>query len=234
MAVNLPDSSRDILRRVGIALIAVGLIDIGYMLYCIANHINDLSILGIILLIFGIFLIRGNLRLAGVVTFISAVSATSMVGLLLIFVPFLEPLDLFITQFRLAPWETIGGLAIFLAKSFFLIWIYRQLRSPAVVDARIAAGRSGWPPIVAFIVGAIGVAVLGIAMQSMLHGEHASKAIEIVKSQVGPGYKFHVSSLTIQRSGQTGTTGKSTQLVWANVVAYKPDEILSVPVEFSQ
>ena len=56
-----------ILKRVGAVLLAVGLIDIAVMIYCIANRISYASSFSIFAVVAGIFLLRGSLRAASIV-----------------------------------------------------------------------------------------------------------------------------------------------------------------------
>jgi hypothetical protein len=56
-----------ILRKTGGVLLAVGLIDIAVMIYCIANQISYSSSFNIFAVVAGVFLLLGNLRAAGAV-----------------------------------------------------------------------------------------------------------------------------------------------------------------------
>jgi hypothetical protein len=53
-----------ILRRVGGVLVAVGLVDIAWMIYCIVHGISYRSSLNLFAVIAGVLLLRGSLRTA--------------------------------------------------------------------------------------------------------------------------------------------------------------------------
>ena len=68
MRNDAPASYRAILRRVGLLLIVIGVLDVGYMIYCIVNGESYSSGLNIFAIVAGIFLIRGHLGAVGLVT----------------------------------------------------------------------------------------------------------------------------------------------------------------------
>lgn len=222
MRNDAPASYRAILRRVGVLLIIIGVLDVGYMIYCIRNGESYSSGLNIFAILAGMFLIRGHLGAAGLVTWLSAFFAAALVAVLIL-LPLLQPLDLTLAQLRSDALSMIVWLAGAVVVGFVLIWIYRQLRLPAVVEARVAAGRSGSPPKGAFILGAMLMMTFATALQLTLHGESASKAIKLAEAQVGPGYKLHVTGLYWW-----------ADRVRADVTAYTPNEIKSVEVEWSR
>jgi hypothetical protein len=53
-----------ILRRVGGVLVAIGLVDIAWMIYCIVHGISYRSSLNLFAVIAGVLLLRGSLRTA--------------------------------------------------------------------------------------------------------------------------------------------------------------------------
>ena len=61
-----------ILRRVGWALVIIGALDIGVMVYCIVNGMNYSSSLNVVAVGAGIFLLRGNLGAVRTVSWFSA------------------------------------------------------------------------------------------------------------------------------------------------------------------
>ena len=92
-------SYRSILRRAGLVLVAVGLIDIGWMIYCIVNGISYSSSLNIFAVIAGILLIRGGLRTAGIVRWLATFFVSAFAALVAIF-PFLQPVGLTLAEIR--------------------------------------------------------------------------------------------------------------------------------------
>ncbi len=73
---------RSSLRVVGVTLIVVGILDIGWMIWCVAHRQSYSSRFNIFAVIAGILLIRGGLRTANVVAFFSAFMLSSLVGVL--------------------------------------------------------------------------------------------------------------------------------------------------------
>ncbi len=62
-----PTSHVPILKRIGTVLLAVGLLDIAVMVYCIVNRVSYSSSFNLIAVIAGIFLLRGSVRAASIV-----------------------------------------------------------------------------------------------------------------------------------------------------------------------
>jgi hypothetical protein len=105
------DDYRPSLRIVGIVLIVVGFLDIGWMIYCITNGMSYHSSFNIFAVIAGILLIRGGLRTASVVAFFSALMLSSFIGMLLVF-PLIEPFDLMLDSLRIYPASFCGYLLL--------------------------------------------------------------------------------------------------------------------------
>lgn len=79
-----------ILKRAGVVLLVVGLLDIGVMIYCIANSISYSSSFNIFAVIAGIFLLRGSLRAALVVRWLSMLMLAAFLTLILAW-PLVQP-----------------------------------------------------------------------------------------------------------------------------------------------
>jgi hypothetical protein len=208
------------LRRVGWALIVVGLLDIGFMVYCITNDLNYSSSLNIFAVIAGIFLLRQSMKTASIVSFFAAFMLAGL-GLAAVLFPLLMPFDLLATQFRLNPIgsiSTVVAAVIFLA---FAYWVYRSLTSQSVMEARRAAGVNAKKPMVAFVIGiALAVGLFGV-MVVVTRGPSAENAISKAKEKTGPGYKYYVNSM--HWSGDSGS---------ATVTAYNASELKEVKVKW--
>src|SRR5262245_12056942 len=134
------NESLRVLRRVGWLLIAIGVIDIGIMIYCFINEMDYSSSLNIFAAIAGIFLVRGYLGAARIVTWFSAFMFSALLLSLLIVVPWIQPLDYWMWILRTHLLSAAVYTAFLIAFFVVMFWIYRQLRLPAVVEARAAAG----------------------------------------------------------------------------------------------
>jgi hypothetical protein len=224
------DDYRSSLKVVGIILIIVGLLDIGWMIWCIAHQQGYSSSFNIFAVIAGILLMRGGLRTANVVAFFSAFLLSGLIGALLTF-PFLVPLDLMLAYLRAYPVYFIVSLFFVVCTLVLLGWIYSRLTAPLVKAAiveKYPRYASFWRrPRNGFLVGALLVIVLVLGLGFMLHGASAQRACAEAKLKVGDGYKFWVSSLSMQSSG-----GRSHYS--AVVTAYNQTEIREIPTEWDE
>ncbi len=221
---------RQSLRVVGIVLIVVGFLDIGWMIYCIANGESYSSSFNIFAVIAGILLVRGGLRTARVVAFFSAFMLSSFIGLLLI-LPLIMPLDLLLTHLRVHPASFVSCSLLGVFVLVLLGWIYLRLTAPLITAAFVEKyplkTSFRWRPRNGFFIGALLVIVMVVALGFMLHGASAQRACAEAKLKVGDGYKFCVSSLSMQSSG--GHTH-----VAAVVTAYNQNEIKKVGVRWDE
>lgn len=182
------------LRRVGWALILVGLIDIAVMVYCIVIGQAYSSSFNVFAVIAGIFLLRRNMRVAHWVSYFSAFAlAASVTSLVLI--PLYTPLDLWVTRARLEPLMmtlTTAAIPAFLA---LLAWVYRTLTSEAVMQARSEAGVNAKPPKSAFAIGAALGIGLAVTMAAIPRTDSAELVLRKAQEQTGPGYRYFISAM---------------------------------------
>ncbi|MCF1458538.1 MAG: hypothetical protein LPH21_13550 [Shewanella sp.] len=216
------DTSEQILKKVGIALLVVGLIDIGVMIYCITNKISYSSSFNIFAVIAGILLIRGSIRTARVVTFFGAFMLAGFLGFLVIF-PFMEPLELKIIAFRLSPVSTIMSYAFMFVAIGFVYWVYRSLSSEPVMAARKEAGLSYGVPKLAFSLGGLLIIGLSVAMYFLNSGSSAEIAKSKAVEQFGDSYKYHITAMNF--------SGSHTS---ARLTAYREGEMKEVRVEWNE
>jgi hypothetical protein len=206
-----------VLKRVGWVLLAIGVIDIAYMVYCIVNRISYSSSFNIFAVIAGAFLLRCSLRAATIVRWFAAFMLSAMVCMSLAF-PVIQPWGLTVTQMRLDPMGMAQLMVITVLVVALLFWLVRELGREPVRAAFVRAGRK-WRDI------RIPVA-LGAALAVSL-GETADRAKAMAQQQVGQGYRLHVTSLRVMSSSH----GKSVSAV---VTAWKADQILHVPVSWRE
>jgi hypothetical protein len=219
-----------ILKRAGWVLVIVGLADIGYMIYCIANSRSYQSSFNIFAVIAGIFLLKGSLKAARIISLLTAFMIACFLGIMLL-MPLLFPFDLLLAYIKLKPvsigLESLVDIVILL----LLIWIYRSLTSSSVrtaMDESQINYISFWRrPKIGFWIGGSGVVLMFIFLFLLMGGETADKAKEKAAVQTGPGYKFYVNNLNISSSSH----GKQ---VHALVTAYNHDEIKELVIEWSE
>jgi hypothetical protein len=224
------DDYRLSLRVVGITLIVVGVLDIGWMIWCIAHGQDYSSSFNIFAVIAGILLVRGGLRTANVVAFFSAFLLSASIGALLV-LPFLMPFDLVLAYLRVYPVTLSVSLLVAVFIIVFLGWIYRRLTAPPILEAiaqRHPRCTKFWRrPRTGFLAGILLVVIIGVTVSFMMPGATAKRAITEAKQKVGEGYKFHVSSWSMQSSG-----GRSHYA--AVVTAYSQKEIKEIPIEWDE
>lgn len=215
-----------ILQRVGKVLIAVGLIDIAVMIYCIVNGTSYTSSFNIFAVIGGIFLMRGNLRAAGIITWISAFLITVFIGapfLLLL----LQPLDFTFLQIRLYPISSALSIGLWIFAIVLLAWVLRALRNKYVIEARAQFGKKIRSLRTPFALGFLLMTILAVALPISLNSDAGHLAQTKASEQLGSNYKYFVNSLQVSYSSQ----GK---FITATVTAYNNHEIRIVPLQWSE
>ncbi len=207
-------------RKVGIFLLVIGIIDIGVMAYCIAKKISYSSSFNIFAVIAGVLLIRGGVKTARVVRWLSAFIIISFIGMLFLF-PIAIPIDLLITQLKLDPVDMLGPYAFAILLVGILIWVYLQLSSYGALEKLKQAGyKTGKPKSALYAALAIMVFV-GVMFAFLFNSKSAAKAKALAEEQLGASYKYHIGSLSI--SGNSGS---------AEVTAYNENEIKAVNVKW--
>ena len=217
---------RSILKRVGIVLVAVGLVDIAWMIYCIVHRLAYQSSLNLFAVIAGVLLMRGSIRAAAVVRWFSVFFLTAGLGALFVW-PAAEPLDLTLTRIRLNPGGHVAAVALLV---FILVLFYWAIKELGREEVRVASESAGLKrrdmrlPIglgIALVVG------LGVSLNVFLHGVSAERAKSMAAKEVGPGYRFHVRSLAISSVGDK----KSVSGV---VTAWNDKEIREIAVHWDE
>lgn len=226
-AAAKPNRSRalPILRRAGAVLIAIGVIDIAIGLFQLANRTPSVN-LNIFALVAGIFLWRGGLRTASLVRWIAwALLPVTLFMVIAYFVD--QPLDLMLTYVRLAPVASVIAAATAVGYCALLIWIVRELGREPVLAARVAAGRPLRDMRIPLALGVAGAVAAAGFMLYLLGGERAQRAEAMAAAKLGPGYRYHTSSVNIV-SNKEGTA------VTASVAAWNPQTVAIVPVRWKE
>jgi heme A synthase len=177
-------------KNAGITLLVIGILDIGFMVYCIANNINYSSSLNIFAVIAGIFLIKRSASTARIVRWLTVFFAIALVcATIALF--FITPFDLQITQLRLNPLPIISQLLLSIILMAALVWIHLQLSTPDALNILRQAGYKTDKPISAYIAGCV-LSVLVLTFLAMfMNGESAQKAKTLAQKQLGSEYQYH-------------------------------------------
>jgi hypothetical protein len=221
----MSDTYREPLRKVGIALIITGLLDIAWMIYSIAHQLSYNSSFNIFAVIAGILLMRGGLNTARVVIFMSAMTLPCCI-LMAPLIALSTPIGYFLVYFKLHPFACLADVGILIAITCLLIWIYSTLTTPIVLNA--IASKIFQPnyanrrPIRGFIIGTLLILIVGITLGLSLKGQ-TNEAIVRARQKVGNSYNFFVTRININ-------TFNGTTHVSALVTAYNDHEIRYVPV----
>ncbi len=217
-------SYRSILKRVGAVLALIGVLDIGVTVYCIIHEIPYRSNLNLFALIAGILLLRGSLRTAAIVRWFGVFFLSASIATLFAW-PAGQPMDLTLTKIRLDPGGFIADVACLLLIFALLYWVIAELGREAVQVAGDSAGIKRRD--MRFPVG-VGIALV-ICLAALLHTFLGGGSAEHVKSMaeklVGPGYKLHVSSMRVSKSGDT-------ESVSGVVTAWNDQEIREIAVHW--
>ncbi|WP_129647633.1 hypothetical protein [Peristeroidobacter agariperforans] len=193
------------------------------MIYCITNQMSYSSSLNIFTVVAGIFLVRGSLDTARIVTWFSAFMLSGFLLGSLIISPWLQPLEYWLITFREDPLSSLGSMVLLPAVLFMLFWVYRELRSPPVLEARATAGHKSGAPRLAFLAGSVLAVVMAVMLQLTLKGESAEKAVRLAAEQHGAEYRYFVSSIN--------WAGRH---VSARLTAYNDKETKEVAVEWER
>jgi len=216
------EETHRILNRVGIALCVVGVIDAIVFIYCARNNIDYSSSFNLFAVIAGLFLIKGSIRVAHIVTLFSAFLLAAFVGLLIVF-PLMQAIELQLIDLKLNPVSRQISIVFMLFAISFIYWVYRQLSSEPVMLARKKAGLSYGFPKQAVVLGIILVVGLSFAMNNLSSSDSAHLA-KIKASEIyGNAYAYHVTHIN-----------NSGGYVLARLTAYNEHEIRSVEVEWHE
>lgn len=221
-----PSPHASILKRTGTVLVAVGLLDIAVMIYCIVYRISYSSSFNVFAVVAGVFLLRGSLRAASIVRWVSAFMMAAFAALVLAW-PLVQPIDLTLAQVRLNPLSTVTSLGLLVLVLALLAWLVRELGRPSMLEARAAAGRKLRDMRIPAALGVGLVAVLVVSLSLLLDGESATKAKSLAQQRLGAGYRYHVASMNVAKTSQ-GT------FVRGVVTAWNEREIRNVPVSWEE
>jgi hypothetical protein len=215
-----------VLTRVGTTLVVVGALDIASMIYCIANGISYSSSFNLFAVIAGIFLRKGSLRAASIVRSFGAFSFAALSSLVLAW-PFLQPLDLTLTQLRLQPISFLFNLLFIVLILGVLYWVVNELVRRPVLSAQGKGTDKLRPLILPALIGLTLVVGVAVITHVSLTGDASERAKEMAAKQLDGGYAYYVSSMHFTKS----SNGASYSAI---VTAWNKDSIQKVSVRWEE
>jgi hypothetical protein len=223
----LPSSDHlPLLKKAGLVLVVVGILDIGLMIYAIASQVSYSSSLNVFAVVAGVFLLRGNLRAASAVRWLALFFLAALISVS-VASPFLLPLGLLATYVQVNPLAFMGSFGVFALALMLFGWLAKQLSAEPIKAAQLASGRRVRDARIPLLVG-VGLAVVlaGVTI-SVQSSDSAARAISEARAQLGADYEFHVSSINY-RSNSEGTT------VSGIVTAWKSGTIRDLPFQWRE
>lgn len=224
--MNDDSEHQSILRRCGVAVGLVGLLDLCALAYCIMHGITYRSSLSIICAICGWYLYSGSLKTAGFVHWVSYFMISLMITYFLI-APVVIPVGLMATVVRnqFSATVIVVGYAIGLIGT--CAWLAIKLGSQPIVTAR---SMQSLKPIRKLIPIGMGIS-LPILITSLFAWGQSSRigqqAITLAREVQGPEYNYVLIHMSY-----TWNSEQSDYL--ATVLAWSPDEVTSVPLRWTE
>jgi hypothetical protein len=207
-----------------------GLADIGFMVWCIVHQTRYSSSFNVFAVIAGIFLVRGNLKAARIVSFFAAFFIAVFL-VLMIAALFFIPFDLVITYLKLHPLLVVLLILKECLVFIMLIFIYKQLTSPrinaAMDEIHIDHTSFRKKPASGFRFGGCLATIILVFLAFFVHGSSGEQAKKRAAALIGPGYKFVVTSLSVSDSD-------GTKHFHAIVTAYNDKNIKELTVQWEK
>lgn len=219
---------RAILKQVGIVSIAIGILDLMYMVYRVSANLRQsldgsYSSPGILIVVVGVYLMRGSLRTANIVRWVAAFWIPIVIGSILMR-SCSTPIDLLRLEFRLDPNGFSMWYLFKIMETAVAYWMYRQLSAEPVISASLNSGHNVSRPKQAFFLGAGLTVLMPILFYISGDGVLGRKAVNLARAKYGKGYKYHLTALHRSRS-------MSGETISAKIAAYNDREIKTVRVE---
>jgi hypothetical protein len=180
----------------------------------------------VLLLLAGIFLIQRSIRAVGPIQWIAVLMATASALSMLAGWFSLPPALLFAKLHNVSSAD-FWGAALSLVEITVLFWLVSELGQPAIIAARLAAGKAApklaLPALIGVAVVLIGAGIGYVATSS----EDAKRARQAAAQAVGAEYQLHVASISYVKG-----SGKTT--VKAEVTAWQGNDIRTVSAQWVQ
>jgi len=213
-----------VFRRVGWALVALGVADIAVFVWSLQRDVFYPSSFNVFAVAAGLLMIRGNVTAAALVRWTVAFTLACIAALLPIAPVLVDP-GFMRALGRVHPVGTSLALAGLAGCVLLFAWMQFELER-AVVTAALAAAGKRWRLRGAVLAGAVMTLVLAGLIAVLLRGEFAVQAADRAAAQLGTGYRYQVLTLGVffERRGP---------YVTASVAGWNEHEVRVVPVRWS-
>jgi hypothetical protein len=201
-----------ILKRVGVVLLVVGLIDTVVTIERFAIAGPCPAAFDATAIVAGIFLFLGGPRAALWVRTLAIFLLAAGIALM-IAAPFYQPLDLTLTEIRLDPTALIFKAAPIAVILVLSLWVSRELGRQPIQDAIASAGIRRWDMRIPAQAGAGVVVLVCLLLWLALHGQSAQLAESLALQQLGPDYRYHLSWISRGGNGH-GTSISGVVTAW--------------------
>lgn len=211
-----------VLRRAGLILIALGMLEIAYGLITAPPNTIKLNLFG---LITGSLLYFGGLRVASGVKWLACLALVPALGAVL--QPFVvAPIDLTLTSIRLGPLQMLMLYLPMLYMLGVVIFLVVELNREEYFAARAAAGRKLRDMRIPLAIGAVIAVGVTVMQFRVLYGDDAARATQMVSARLGPSYQYYANSIVYQYGEKS--------LVHATVQAWNDNEVHLIPVRWEK
>jgi len=215
------------LKRCGIALIIVGILDISFMAWCISHSQSYNPTFNIFSIIAGFFLIRGSLKAAKWTAYFGSFFLVMGIGgFLAICLAF--PAAYIIASLKFQAHSMICNMIMGIICYPLLYWICKELLSSDVVEAQKSAQIKPAYIKRPIIIGVIASLVLGVILFKATRDKNASHAVQLAEKKFGGAYNYQVINISI--TTKSNPNGTSLKTIYATVAAYNDSDVKKIPV----
>jgi hypothetical protein len=209
------------MRKIGRAMVLVGLIVIAYAASNLRGGSDPTAFDGVWLIATGFLVSKGSLGTARLTGWLNAGTLAIAAGAVLS-APLYLPFALLEAKLHTEPVVTLFRGVAFFANFTFALWVFQAVRSPSILAARKAAGRSTAMPWTGFGVGIILSAYGIVGVFETQYSDFAQEARRQASAKYGTQYEYMFQRLE-------GTSGGH---VYVSLIGYKPDAIIKADVDF--
>lgn len=215
---------KPILRRVGLVLVLVNLVQLARSAYLATS--SHQFYFDFTLLAAGIAMMWGSLAFAHFVRRIAAFGLGAMLCFALYWIV-AEPLSLFMAELRLQTLETVSDLIAYGLDVLVAAWMVRELSRLEILSDAPNHSFAWITPKIAFAGGVALCMVLGAFLLPAGYGETGARAVREASAGLGPSFRYHLTGLSIEYEN-------GTKHVSGTVMAWNDLALVEVPFAWDE